>query len=315
MDIRQLRYFVGVVEAGSVSRAAVQLNVAQSAVSQHIRRLEAEIKAQLLIRGSTGVAPTTAGEILYKHARSILRHMQVAKDDVRTADNSPSGRVAVGFPSALSALLSYRLFERTRTTFPNIELKLVDGVSSHLRELLQNDRLDIALLFLNSSERGIHVNPLVIEELFYVSGQYAKPTIKLAEVVKRPIMLPSRTSTVTETLEVALQEKGLSIQRFGEFDSMSTLMRAALDGTAATILPWSALQGFEQSANLNLARVSDASLTRCISLCMPGSSDWSQAASSVAALLADEMQTIVKQKKWFGAKLVPAPRQRRSPKA
>ena len=130
------------------------------------RLLEAELKSQLIIRGQSGIKATPSGQILYNHARKILRHIEIAKDDVRSADNSPNGQVAVGFPPVLSALLSYRLFEKVGATFPNIKLKLIDGVSSHLKELLQNDRLDVALLFLSRPERGLHVQPLVIEELF-----------------------------------------------------------------------------------------------------------------------------------------------------
>jgi LysR family nitrogen assimilation transcriptional regulator len=306
MDLRQLRYFVGVVEAGSVSRAAVQLNVAQSAISQHVARLEAELKSQLLVRGQSGIKVTAAGQTLYNHARKILRHVATAKDDVRMTDNSPYGQVSVGFPHALSALLSYRLFEKVRETLPNVKLRLIDGVSSNLQELLQNDRLDIALLFVDAPERGLHVRPLVVEELLYICAGLNKKTVRLADVVARPLILPSRSSTVSKVVQAALGPKNLSFETLGEVDSMSALKQAASLGVAATILPWSALQGYEQSNKLDMARISDATLSRCISLCMPGGSDWSQAASAVADVLADVAQNLVKTNQWVGARLAPA---------
>ena len=72
MDIRQLRYFVGIVQAGSLSRAADQLHVAQSAVSHHLNSLESELDRQLLTRGPKGIMLTDAGAVLYQHAEAIL---------------------------------------------------------------------------------------------------------------------------------------------------------------------------------------------------------------------------------------------------
>ena len=99
--LRQLRYFVGIVQAGSLSRAADQLHVAQSAISHHLAQLESEIKKPLVTRGSKGIALTEAGTVLYRHAEAILRHIDFAKQDAMTTLAVPSGRVAIGFPSAL----------------------------------------------------------------------------------------------------------------------------------------------------------------------------------------------------------------------
>ena len=81
MDLRQLRYFVGIVQAGSLSRAADHLHVAQSAISHHLASLEAEMAKPLVTRGPKGIALTEAGTILYRHAEAILRHVEFAKQD------------------------------------------------------------------------------------------------------------------------------------------------------------------------------------------------------------------------------------------
>src|SRR5580698_261559 len=110
MDLRQLRYFVGIVQAGSLSRAADQLHVAQSAVSHHLNSLESELDRQLLTRGPKGIILTEAGNILYRHAEAILRYVESAKQAAMGALNVPSGRVAIGFPVTIAAFLSYELF-------------------------------------------------------------------------------------------------------------------------------------------------------------------------------------------------------------
>src|ERR1700683_3414769 len=134
MDLRQLRYFVGIVQAGSLSRAADQLHVAQSAVSHHLNSLESELDRQLLTRGPKGIILTEAGTVLYRHAEAILRHVESAKRDAMSALNVPSGRVSVGFPGVLAPILSYELFMRVRAVFPQIVLHLSDANSGLLRE-------------------------------------------------------------------------------------------------------------------------------------------------------------------------------------
>src|SRR5487761_1811693 len=105
MDLRQLRYFVGIVRAGSLSRAADQLHVAQSAVSHHLARLESELGKQLVTRGPKGILLTDAGDVLYRHAESVLRHVDSARQDTMRVLNVPSGRVSVGFPGVLAPIL------------------------------------------------------------------------------------------------------------------------------------------------------------------------------------------------------------------
>src|ERR1700689_2317281 len=112
MDLRQLRYFVGIVQAGSLSRAADQLHVAQSAISHHLATLESELNRQLVTRGPKGIQLTDAGSVLYRHAEAILRHVEFAKYDAMSALKVPSGRVSIGFPGVLAPLLSYELFAR-----------------------------------------------------------------------------------------------------------------------------------------------------------------------------------------------------------
>ena len=94
MELRQLRYFVRVVELGSMSRAALDLNLVQSALSQQITRLEGELATRLLHRTPRGVAPTEAGAAFFREAQLTLRHAEQA---VRAAQQARlSGTVTVG---------------------------------------------------------------------------------------------------------------------------------------------------------------------------------------------------------------------------
>eukprot|EP01036_Dinobryon_divergens_P017735 gene17735-24108_t len=78
MELRQLRYFVRVVELGSMSRAALDLDLVQSALSQQISRLEGELSTRLLQRSPRGVTPTEAGVAFFREAQLTLRHANQA---------------------------------------------------------------------------------------------------------------------------------------------------------------------------------------------------------------------------------------------
>ena len=127
MDLRQLRYFVGIVQAGSLSRAADQLHVAQSAISHHLASLESELDRQLVTRGPKGVLLTEAGTVLYRHAEAILRHVESAKQDAAHTLNVPSGRVSIGFPVGWAGILGYEIFKRfvVKVDYPRHELTFI----------------------------------------------------------------------------------------------------------------------------------------------------------------------------------------------
>ena len=96
-ELRRLRYFVAVVEAGSMTRAAARLHVAQQSLSAQIRALEGELGAALLTRSSRGVTPTAVGEVLLREARALLAQAERAADAVQRASRGDTGVLRVGF--------------------------------------------------------------------------------------------------------------------------------------------------------------------------------------------------------------------------
>ena len=96
MDLRQLKYFVQIVESGSLAKASRQLYIAQPALSQHIAKLEAEVGKPLLIRTAKGVTPTENGAALHHHARFILRQLDQALSIARQEPGTVHGMVSVG---------------------------------------------------------------------------------------------------------------------------------------------------------------------------------------------------------------------------
>ncbi|EMG2366283.1 LysR family transcriptional regulator, partial [Klebsiella pneumoniae] len=82
MNLRRLKYFIKIVDVGSLTQAADILHIAQPALSQQLATLEGEVDQQLLIRTKRGVTPTNAGKILYTHAQAILRQCEQAQSAI-----------------------------------------------------------------------------------------------------------------------------------------------------------------------------------------------------------------------------------------
>jgi DNA-binding transcriptional LysR family regulator len=304
MDLRQLRYFVGIVQAGSLSRAADQLHVAQSAISHHLASLESEVGRQLVTRGPKGILLTETGGVLYRHAEAILRHVEFAKQDALNVLNVPSGRVSIGFPVALASILATELFVRIRTAYPQILLHLVDGNSAVLRERLDNGRLDMSVLLTGKPERGLAVEPLVLEELFYVTADQDHSPVRVADAARRPLLLPGTGSAVQRDARQTFEKHGLSLEPIGECDSLNTMRELVASGIGDGIMTWSALHSGDPRLALNYRRFVDAKMVRPVSLCFSEVGLRNPAIEAVALTLKSLVRELVESGAWEGVTLI-----------
>jgi LysR family transcriptional regulator, nitrogen assimilation regulatory protein len=309
MDLRQLRYFIGIVQAGSLSRAADQLHVAQSAISHHLGALEIELGRELVTRGQKGVQLTEAGSVLYRHAEAILRHLETARQEVMSTLKVPAGSVSIGLPIALALLLSYDLFMRVREAYPQILLHVTDGTSSLLHERLVNGRLDMAVLYLGEPERGLAVEPLVMEELFYVTAEADTSPIHVADVAQRPFLVPAPTSGTQRIVQEMFRKHGISIASIGEINTLSALRRAVAVGVGNAIMSWAALHDSGREKTLNYRRFADAELVRPISLCHSELGERTPAMEAIAQTLKSLVREVIANGTWQEVSLIEPSRQ------
>jgi LysR family transcriptional regulator, nitrogen assimilation regulatory protein len=309
MDLRQLRYFLGIIQAGSLSRAAGQLHVAQSALSHHLGALETELGRDLVTRGPSGVRLTEAGSVLYRHAEAILRHVEFAKEDVKSALNIPSGRVSIGFPTVLAGILGCALLRRIRNTYPQILLHVSDANGWVMRERLLNGALDIAVLFADRSERGLVAEPLLVEELLYFTADADPSPIRIADVARRPLLVSGPKGSSRCVAEEAFKKHGLTVVPSDEIDALGTLRSAVASGIGNSILPWSALYDGERRTALNYRRIADAKLVRTVSLCFSEVVERTPAIEATAETLKSLVRELVDSGSWQGVSLIESSRE------
>ena len=166
MDLKQLEYFVVVVEKGSFSRAAAALNLAQPSISRQVALLEQELGQRLLERTGRGVTPTQAGHALQAHARVMLNAAAQALFEIKEMSDEPAGKVVVGLPNRVASGLCVPLVREFRERLPNAMLSVVEGLSLSLREGLLAGRIDVGVLFDLWDQTGL-VSILVVPEFLW----------------------------------------------------------------------------------------------------------------------------------------------------
>ncbi|WP_114969614.1 LysR substrate-binding domain-containing protein [Rhodoferax ferrireducens] len=143
MELRHLRYFVGVAEFGSVSRAAEKLFIAQPALSAQIRQLEEEVGASLFVRLPRGVRLTQAGESFLEDARAILARAQQATVRARERQSGQRATLRLGLvPSTTHSVLP-GLLQRLRDSGLSARIEAREMITSRQLQALRNDEIDL----------------------------------------------------------------------------------------------------------------------------------------------------------------------------
>lgn len=249
MDIKQLRYFLCVVDQCSFTKASRLLDVAQPALSRQVRLLEIELRQNLLIRTGRGVIATEAGEIMADHARRIMHQIATAHEDLGKLRGATAGHVTLGIPTGLSKLLAVRIISEARKRLPDASLSISDGLSVAMQESIIGGRLDMALLYRPQPSPDIETIPIMEEELFLVYGPStttgSKP-ITLKEVAGLPLIIPRRPHEIRNLVEAKMAEIGCKPHVIIEVDGVLAILDILADGPGYGVLPLYALAMFSK---------------------------------------------------------------------
>lgn len=214
MTLDDLRVFLAVCRAGSLSAVARDLSCTQSAVSQHVKRLEKELAVSLLERHARGVVPTSAGRILHAAAADGLGGIDVALRRLRDLARGESGAVRVTTGATTVRHFMAKAVVGFRQRFPQVTLEFQTASSSRACfDALAADDLDLAWVTIDTPVRGIEQRP--VAELPWVlavqSGDplAAKPHADLADLAAARLIRPPRAATSRARLDAALADLDL----------------------------------------------------------------------------------------------------------
>jgi LysR family nitrogen assimilation transcriptional regulator len=246
MDLKQLEYFVGVVDLGGFSRAARVMGVAQPAISRQVRGLEVELRQSLLLRNGRGAVPTEAGKRLLLHARGILQQVERARHDIDEARGALIGKVVVGLPPTEARHLTLPIVREFRRSHPQASLSIVEGLSSTILDMLADGRVDVGLVYNPSPSPAFEATTLFEEPLCLVAprrkGKQPR-SVRLRDLPGFPLLIPSRPHAIRRLVETRLASLGLQPQVAMEIDAVPAIMDLVAEGHGYAVLSPRALQG------------------------------------------------------------------------
>ena len=199
MELRHLRYFIAVADAGSLTVAAEQkLHTSQPSLSRQIRDLEQEVGVQLMNRSAQGIELTSAGKAFLDHARAALLQAEAAKEAALRAAQPAKPTFALGFLSGAEIDLLPEVNRVLRDEFPGIDIRLSSDYSPVLAKALMRRRLDAAFIRLEDHMedlacRRVRTDPLVF--VFPSDHRLAsQAAVAPQEIVNETFYLPSRSA-------------------------------------------------------------------------------------------------------------------------
>ncbi|MDQ6836433.1 MAG: LysR family transcriptional regulator [Actinomycetota bacterium] len=270
MELRQLRYLVALAEEGNFTRAAANAHIAQPAMSQQIRRLEAELGLALVERTTRRVALTEAGELLVVRSRRILAELESAQTELELLRGVHTGHVTIGAMHTMGTVdlsLALALF---RELHPDVRFTVREQTSEEMGEMLRVDQLDLA--FLSVTERveshGLGLHQLVSEELVVLLPSdhrlSSRQRLRMAELSNELFISFRAGARLRELLMAAGREAGFTPNVTLESNESQRVRRLVSRGLGVAILPRSDAEG--PGADVVVASLTAPALSRDITL-------------------------------------------------
>lgn len=193
VEMRRLRYFVVLARQLHFGRAAAEIGIAQPGLSQQIKVLEKELRAELFIRGRGEVRLTAAGEQLAREAPKLLDECEALARSVRSAARGSAGVLRIAYTRSGADLRLGELVRSFRTRYPRYQIEALTGWTSWNLELLQDRTVDAAFIRGLERPRGVEVLELGAEDMVValpVGHRLAeREAVQVAELAEEPVVL------------------------------------------------------------------------------------------------------------------------------
>jgi LysR family nitrogen assimilation transcriptional regulator len=261
MNLRTLKYFVAIAEAGSLTAAANAIPIAQPALTRQIHELEVDLGVQLFQRVPRGVLLTPAGATFYESAQRILAEAARLREKLARDQVDQKSTVGLGAPPTLARLLLPGLFENCANTLKGIELRTREAFSPALLDLLERGVIDMAVVTNPEAGRPISLRPLLTEPFALISHETMgiAPVVLASQLGRIPLLLTSLHRGIVER-QLLVHGRRLNVR--SEIDSVDTIRELVSRGRWATIMPVSVFKDIAQPNHLVMSEISGVQLNR-----------------------------------------------------
>jgi LysR family nitrogen assimilation transcriptional regulator len=239
-----LRYFIQIVDSGSITRAAAVTGVAQPALSQQVAVLEHELKVKLLDRSVSGVTPTAAGRILYARAQTILRQYEDLRTAVHREVQPLSGAVSIGMSPTMVPRFAFTLIEKVCTQHPEMHLQIREEGSAALHDLLASGRIELSISPTRPDNEAIVGEEVLTEPiiLMYPPGWKVPAEASLEDLAALPWIVPRRPNSIRAIVDGVFAAASLAPHVIVELDSLHNVIEAVRRGLGVGAMVTGAIQ-------------------------------------------------------------------------
>lgn len=229
-----LRYFLAVVADGSINKAAAKMNVAPSAISRQIGRLESELGAHLFERRSWGMIPSAAGELLAAHARRMQLDADRVVDEIMAIETLQRGVVRLASVEGLATAFLPHVILKFRERYSGIHIELQVSTGQDVTRRIREGDADIGLTFGPTPQREIEVRLRLHAPIHVViaSGHplASARRLSLAQLEPYPIALPSAETSIRRLFDQSCSRQGLAMRAVFTSNYANALINFAING-------------------------------------------------------------------------------------
>jgi LysR family nitrogen assimilation transcriptional regulator len=231
LDSKRLRYFVQIVDSGSITRAAAAAGIAQPALSQQLAVLENELKVKLLERSASGVTPTRAGQVLYTRAQQILRQYEDLRAAVHREVQPLSGAVTLGMSPTMVPRFALTLIERVCTQHPEMHLQIREEGSAVLHELLVTGRIELSISPTRPDNEVLVGEEIMSEPLIIMyPSAWDLSNASLQQLADLPWVVPRKPNSIRSIVDGVFAAASLVPRVIVELDSLQNVIETVRRG-------------------------------------------------------------------------------------
>jgi LysR family cyn operon transcriptional activator len=249
LEIRHLRYFLAVAEAGSFSRAADRLGISQPSVSQQIRDLETGLRVPLFQRRGKRILLTPRGLIFQEHARSILRQLENFMQELNSELGQLRGELHLGVVPVLNVPLVPNLLGLFTADHPAISVIVEEISSTEIETALEEGRMDVGLGFLTRHSPNLRYERLCTDEFALIVSEShpwsKRRMIPLSELHQQRVLQLPDSFVMRRMTDALCRNHQVRPRMIAEINAIETLLRSLAPLQAAALMPKIALRGRE----------------------------------------------------------------------
>lgn len=266
------RVFKEVAEAGNITAAAQTLFISQSAVSQSIKQLEAELQTRLFARNSRGVTLTADGRMLYEYVRSAMGLLETGEEKLSQSRDLQMGHLTIGASDTVTSQFLLPYLDRFHRQYPAIHIQIISGRSHKVLGLLQSGKVDIAFASTPQEGASLETFPCLATHSIFVAGaEYPcdfDHVYTLEEIARFPLILLERKASSRLYLEKYFLQNGLHLNPEIELGARSLLVDLAAIGFGVAGVTEEFVRRELESGRLRKLRASFDIPPRSVDLCV-----------------------------------------------